>query len=105
MNRLDDVIVFHSLSEEDLLVIVDIQLQTLSKRLEQQKLTLQLTDAAKRMLGKEGFDPQFGARPLKRAIQEHILDPMAMRLLDGGIQSGAKIHIDAKDSQLVWNAS
>lgn len=105
LNRLDDVIVFHSLSEEDLLVIVDIQLQTLSKRLEQQKLTLQLTDAAKRMLGKEGFDPQFGARPLKRAIQEHILDPMAMRLLDGGIQSGAKIHIDAKDSQLVWNAS
>ncbi|MBT5063335.1 MAG: ATP-dependent chaperone ClpB [Verrucomicrobia bacterium] len=105
LNRLDDVIVFHSLSEEDLLVIVDIQLQTLSKRLEQQKLTLQLTDAAKRMLGKEGFDPQFGARPLKRAIQEHILDPMAMRLLDGGIQSGAKIHIDAKDGQLVWNAS
>ncbi|MDC0323995.1 ATP-dependent chaperone ClpB [Verrucomicrobia bacterium] len=105
LNRLDDVIVFHSLSEEDLLVIVDIQLQTLSKRLEQQKLTLQLTDAAKRMLGKEGFDPQFGARPLKRAIQEHILDPMAMRLLDGGIQSGAKIHIDAKNGQLVWNAS
>ena len=105
LNRLDDVIVFHSLSEEDLLVIVDIQLQTLSKRLEQQKLTLQLTDAAKRMLGKEGFDPQFGARPLKRAIQEHILDPMAMRLLDGGIQSGAKIHIDAQDGQLVWNVS
>ena len=105
LNRLDDVIVFHSLSEEDLLVIVDIQLQTLSRRLEQQKLTLQLTDAAKRMLGKEGFDPQFGARPLKRAIQEHILDPMAMRLLDGGIRSGAKIHIDAQDGQLVWNAS
>ncbi len=105
LNRLDDVIVFHSLSEEDLLVIVDIQLQTLSKRLEQQKLTLQLTDAAKRMLGKEGFDPQFGARPLKRAIQEHILDPMAMRLLDGGMQYGAKIHMDAKDGQLVWNAS
>jgi len=105
LNRLDDVIIFHSLSEEDLLVIVDIQLQALSKRLEQQKLTLQLTDAAKRMLGKEGFDPQFGARPLKRAIQEHILDPMAMRLLDGGIQSGANIHMDAQDGQLVWNAS
>ena len=105
LNRLDDVIIFHSLSEEDLLVIVDIQLQSLSKRLEQQKLTLQLTDPAKRMLGEEGFDPQFGARPLKRAIQEHILDPMAMRLLDGGIQSGANIHIDAQDGQLVWNVS
>jgi ATP-dependent Clp protease ATP-binding subunit ClpB len=105
LNRLDDVIVFHSLSEEDLAVIVDIQLQTLAKRLEQQKLTLQLTDAAKRLLGTEGFDPQFGARPLKRAIQEHILDPMAMRLLEGGIQPGAEIHIDAKDGQLVWGVS
>ena len=102
LNRLDDVIVFHSLSEEDLAVIVDIQLQTLAKRLEQQKLTLQLTDAAKRLLGTEGFDPQFGARPLKRAIQEHILDPMAMRLLEGEIQPGAGIHIDAKEGQLVW---
>ncbi len=105
LNRLDDVIVFHSLSEEDLAVIVDIQLQTLAKRLEQQKLTLQLTDAAKRLLGTEGFDPQFGARPLKRAIQEHILDPMAMRLLEGEIQPGAEIHIDAKDGQLVWGVS
>jgi ATP-dependent Clp protease ATP-binding subunit ClpB len=102
LNRLDDVIVFHSLSEGDLAVIVDIQLQTLAKRLEQQKLTLELTDAAKRLLGKEGFDPQFGARPLKRAIQEHILDPMAMRLLEGEIEPGAEIRIDAREGQLVW---
>lgn len=102
LNRLDDTIVFHSLSEADLAVIVDIQLETLARRLEQQKLTLQLTDAAKKHLGREGYDPQFGARPLKRAIQEHILDPLAMRLLEGSIQPGAFIRIDAKDDQLVW---
>ncbi len=102
LNRLDDTIIFHSLSEEDLAVIVDIQLQTLARRLEQQKLSLELTDDAKKLLGKEGYDPQFGARPLKRAIQERILDPMAMRLLEGEIQPGDQIRIDAQDGQLIW---
>lgn len=102
LNRLDDIIVFHSLSEEDLAVIVDIQLGALSKRLEAQKLTLELTSEAKVCLGRDGYDPQFGARPLKRAIQERILDPLAMQLLDGKIQPGSRIHIDAKDNELLW---
>ena len=103
LNRLDDTIVFHSLSEQDLAVIVDFQLKILSKRLDAQKLTLELTDEAKRCLGREGFDPQFGARPLKRAIQERILDPLAMQLLEGKIKPGSSIRIDARNDELIWS--
>jgi len=103
LNRLDDTIVFHSLSEEDLAIIVDFQLQILSKRLDAQKLTLELTNEAKRCLGREGFDPQFGARPLKRAIQERILDPLAMQLLEGKIKHGSTIRIDAQNNELIWS--
>jgi ATP-dependent Clp protease ATP-binding subunit ClpB len=103
LNRLDDIIVFHSLSEEDLAIIVDFQLQILSKRLDAQKLTLELTNEAKRCLGREGFDPQFGARPLKRAIQERILDPLAMQLLEGKIKPGSTIRIDAQNNELIWS--
>ncbi|MDA0750032.1 MAG: ATP-dependent chaperone ClpB [Verrucomicrobia bacterium] len=103
LNRLDDTIVFHSLSEEDLAIIVDFQLQILSKRLDAQKLTLELTNEAKRWLGREGFDPQFGARPLKRAIQERILDPLAMQLLEGKIKPGSTIRIDAQNNELIWS--
>lgn len=103
LNRLDDTIVFHSLSEEDLAIIVDFQLQILSKRLDAQKLTLELTNEAKRCLGREGFDPQFGARPLKRAIQERILDPLAMQLLEGKIKPGSTIRIDAQNNELIWS--
>jgi ATP-dependent Clp protease ATP-binding subunit ClpB len=103
LNRLDDTIVFHSLSEEDLAIIVDFQLHILSKRLDAQKLTLELTNEAKRCLGREGFDPQFGARPLKRAIQERILDPLAMQLLEGKIKPGSTIRIDAQNNELIWS--
>ena len=78
LNRVDDIIIFHSLDEAQLATIVDIQLQRLEKRLAQQHLTLEVDKAAKRLLAKEGYDPQFGARPLKRAIQEQLLDPLAM---------------------------
>ena len=77
LNRLDDMIVFHSLGEKELAVIVDIQLACLEQRLAAQQLKLQLTEAAKVYLGRDGYDPQF-ARPLKRAIQERILDPLAL---------------------------
>jgi ATP-dependent Clp protease ATP-binding subunit ClpB len=103
LNRLDDTIVFHSLSEEDLAIIVDFQLHILSKRLDAQKLTLELTNEAKRCLGREGFDPQFGARPLKRAIQERILDPLAMQLLEGKIKPDSTIRIDAQNDELIWS--
>jgi ATP-dependent Clp protease ATP-binding subunit ClpB len=102
LNRVDDIIIFHSLSEEQLATIVDIQLGRLEKRLAQQQLTLSVDKAAKKLLAKEGYDPQFGARPLKRAIQEQILDPLAMKLLSGEFKSGDQLKATAHEGQLMF---
>ncbi len=100
LNRVDDIIIFHSLNEEQLEKIVDIQLGGLEKRLSQQQIDLVVDQSAKRLLAKEGFDPQFGARPLKRAIQEELLDPLALKLLDGEIKSGDHVLAKAVDHHL-----
>jgi ATP-dependent Clp protease ATP-binding subunit ClpB len=102
LNRVDDVIIFQSLDEEELAKIVEIQIARLEKRLTQQNLTLDVDDHAKKLLAKEGYDPQFGARPLKRAIQEHLLDPLATKLLAGEFKPGDKIKVTAKDDELVF---
>jgi ATP-dependent Clp protease ATP-binding subunit ClpB len=102
LNRVDDVIIFQSLDEEELARIVDIQLKRLEKRLALQNLTLDVDKAAKVLLAKEGYDPQFGARPLKRVIQEQILNPLSMRLLEGEFKPGDKIKVSAKDGELVF---
>ena len=83
LNRVDEIIIFDRLSEEELKKIVEIQLARLTKRLEQQKITLKLTDAAKALIAREGYDPVYGARPLRRAIQKEILDPLSMQILEG----------------------
>jgi ATP-dependent Clp protease ATP-binding subunit ClpB len=102
LNRVDDVIIFQSLDESEIERIVDIQLEKLKKRLAQQQLTLDVDSAAKKLLASEGYDPQFGARPLKRAVQEHILNPLSMRLLEGEFKPGDKIKVAAKDDTLVF---
>ena len=102
LNRVDDVIIFQSLDESELARIVDIQLGRLEQRLAQQNLTLDVDAAAKKLLASEGYDPQFGARPLKRAIQEHLLDPLATKLLAGEFKPGDKIKVSAKDDELVF---
>jgi ATP-dependent Clp protease ATP-binding subunit ClpB len=102
LNRVDDVIIFQSLDESELERIVDIQLEKLKKRLAQQNLTLDVDKAAKMLLAKEGYDPQFGARPLKRAVQEHILNPLSLRLLEGEFKPGDKIKVTTKDDELVF---
>ncbi|MGA3163202.1 MAG: ATP-dependent chaperone ClpB [Verrucomicrobiota bacterium] len=102
LNRVDDVIIFQSLDEEDLARIVDIQLARLEKRLEQQQLTLDVDKAAKALLAKEGYDPQFGARPLKRAIQERLLNPLATQLLEGSFKPGDKIKVSVDGEGLVF---
>jgi ATP-dependent Clp protease ATP-binding subunit ClpB len=102
LNRVDDVIIFQSLDESELERIVDIQLEKLKKRLAQQQLTLDVDAAAKKLLAKEGYDPQFGARPLKRAVQEHILNPLSMRLLEGDFKPGDRIKVSAKGDGLVF---
>jgi ATP-dependent Clp protease ATP-binding subunit ClpB len=102
LNRVDDVIIFHSLDESEIERIVDIQLEKLKQRLAQQNLTLEVDAAAKKLLASEGYDPQFGARPLKRAVQEHILSPLSMRLLEGEFKPGDKIKVTAKDDGLLF---
>jgi len=81
---------------------VDIQLERLQTRLAQQNLTLDVDKAAKMLLAKEGYDPQFGARPLKRAVQEQVLNPLSLRLLEGDFKPGDKIRVTAKDGELFF---
>ncbi len=103
LNRLDDIILFHSLGEEELARIVDIQLQRLENRLAQQNLRISLDDEARRLLAREGHDPQFGARPLKRAIQDLVLDPLALKLLDGEFRPGDHVSITTHDGHLAFH--
>jgi ATP-dependent Clp protease ATP-binding subunit ClpC len=100
LNRIDDVIVFHSLKEEHLQQIVSLMSEELRKRLKEQDIDFVLTDEAKKHLAKVGFDPQYGARPLRRAIQKHIEDRLSEELLRGTIQRGDTVKIDVRDGQL-----
>ncbi len=100
LNRVDDIIVFHNLNEEQLSAIVEVQLQRLEKRLALQNLRIELDKSAKKLLAKEGYDPQFGARPLKRTIQELLLDPLALKLLDGSLSPGDHVKVRAQDGTL-----
>jgi ATP-dependent Clp protease ATP-binding subunit ClpB len=97
LNRVDEIIFFHALDREHLKHIVDIQIAGLVKRLEERKIHVQLTDAAKERLVREGYDPTYGARPLKRTIQRRVLDPLAMRVLEGEFREGDTVAVDAGD--------
>jgi len=100
LNRVDEIIIFDRLSEDDLKKIVEIQLKRLAKRLEQQKITLDLSDSAKQLLAREGYDPVYGARPLRRTIQKEILDPLSIDILEGKVREGQTVKIDAKNGAL-----
>ena len=102
LNRIDEIIIFDRLNDDDLKKIVEIQLRRLTKRLEAQKITLKLTDAAKELIGREGYDPVYGARPLKRAIQKEILDPLSLQILEGKFREGQTIHVDVRDGKLTF---
>jgi ATP-dependent Clp protease ATP-binding subunit ClpB len=102
LNRVDEIIVFRSLTQEQLGAIVDIQLARLRKRLEERKISLVVTDDAKGLLIAHGWDPVYGARPLKRAIQRMVQDPLAMALLEGKFGDGDAVEVDAKDGQLTF---
>ncbi|MBE9580846.1 MAG: ATP-dependent chaperone ClpB [Proteobacteria bacterium] len=102
LNRIDDIIIFHSLTSEQLTVIVDIQLERVRRRLEDQHITLELSDAARSLLAREGFDPTYGARPLKRAIQKHVENPLAMEILRGSFGEGARVLAVEEDGRVVF---
>jgi len=103
LNRVDEIIFFHQLSRTDMRAIVDIQVRGLLKRLEDRKIHVELTDAAKHLIVEDGYDPTYGARPLKRAIQRRVLDPLALRVLEGDFREGDRITIDANDRELTFN--
>jgi len=100
LNRLDEIILFHRLGQEHMAPIVDIQVGRVQKLLEDRKITLDLTDAARRWLGRVGYDPVYGARPLKRAVQRYLQDPLAEKLLAGEIPDGSTVHVEEGDGQL-----
>ncbi len=102
LNRLDEIIIFHPLTEEEIKSIVDIQIRRIQERLAEKKLTLSLTDAAKEFLARAGYDPNYGARPLKRAIQHHILDPLSLKIIRGEFSEGDRIQVDEEDGKLIF---
>ena len=103
LNRIDEIVIFNSLGSGEIKKIVGIQTGILSKRLEDNKITLELTDKAEEFLADSGFDPVYGARPLKRAIQRLIQDPLAVKILEGSVKDGDHVSIDVKDGQLVFS--
>ena len=102
LNRLDEIILFHRLKRENMGAIVDIQLGRLSKLLEDRKITLDLTDKARDLLASEGYDPAYGARPLKRAIQQWVETPLARDIVAGRFSPGDSVLVDARGDEIVF---
>jgi len=102
LNRIDEIVIFNSLGPEEIKKIVEIQIGLLARRLEASKITLKLTDEAKAFLASSGFDPVYGARPLKRTIQHLVQDPLAMKILDGSVKEGDHLRVDVRNGDLVF---
>jgi ATP-dependent Clp protease ATP-binding subunit ClpB len=105
LNRVDDIIIFRPLGKEQLVKIVDLRLEDLRRLLADRKISLELTEAAKELLFTEGYDPNFGARPLKRAIQKLVQDPLALKILDGEVLHGDHLIVDAKGGKMTFKVS
>ena len=100
LNRIDEIIIFNRLQKEDIRKIIDIQLQSITKRLAERKISIQLTDKAKDFIANKGYDPAFGARPLKRALQTYLLNPLSLELIAGKFPEGSKIKVDLDKEEL-----
>ena len=103
INRIDDLVVFHALQQSQIRAIADIQVERVADRLAEQELQIEVSDEAMVLLGEAGFDPVYGARPLKRAIQVELETPLASAILAGKFQPGSIIHVDRQDRNLVFN--
>jgi ATP-dependent Clp protease ATP-binding subunit ClpB len=102
LNRIDEVIVFHPLGRQHLEQIVDIQLRGLLQRLQARKIDVELTDRARQHIVAEGYDPVYGARPLKRTLQRQLLDPLAMQVLAGEFREGDTVLVDGANGGLTF---
>lgn len=105
LNRIDEIIIFHPLNMDHIKQIVELQLDNVRKRLASRRIDIRLSEAAKELLVREGYDPTYGARPLRRAIQRLILDPLAMKVLEGEFKDGDTIEIDAREGKIVFSKS
>jgi len=102
LNRIDEIVIFHNLATGQLKEIVEKETQILAKRLSDRKISLELTENAKALIATEGFDPAYGARPIKRTIQKLILDPLAQKVLTGEFKEGDTVLVDAQDGKVVF---
>jgi ATP-dependent Clp protease ATP-binding subunit ClpB len=102
LNRIDEIVEFQPLTREQLADIVDLQFGRLRARLAERGISIELTEAAKEALAEAGWDPSFGARPLKRAIQRLVENPLALRLLEGELSDGDTVRVDARDGEIVF---
>ena len=105
LNRVDEIIVFHALSREEMRQIIDVQLRGLMKRLEDRKIHVEVSERAKDLLIAEGYDPTYGARPLKRTIQRRVLDPLAIKVLEGEFREGDTVRVDAQAGDLTFETA
>jgi ATP-dependent Clp protease ATP-binding subunit ClpB len=101
VNRLDDIVEFHSLSRDQIGEIVDLQVARLVSRVRERGIEVELTDTARTLLGNLGYDPTYGARPLKRVIQKRLVDPLALAILEGRFATGDTVRVDAAEGDLV----
>src|SRR5690606_24342354 len=104
-NRLDEIVLFHRLKRSDMAAIVDIQLTRVLKLLEDRKIGLDLDDSARRWLADRGYDPVYGARPLKRVIQKQVQDPLAEKLLAGEVRDGSQVRVTAGSDRLLFTVN
>jgi len=102
LNRVDEIVIFHNLVTNQLMEIVEKEVKILAKRLAERKVTLELSDNAKALIAKEGFDPVYGARPIKRTIQKLVLDPLAQKVLSGEFKEGDTVFVDAENGKIVF---
>ena len=105
INRLDDIVEFHSLDREQIGEIVDLQVERLVARVRERGIEVELTDDARELLGNLGYDPTYGARPLKRVIQKRLVDPLALAILEGDFREGDTVRVDAGDGELVLSVA
>ena len=101
LNRLDEIIIFHSLKQKQIERIVELQLALVEKRLQEKRIKMKVSEKAHKFLAEKGYDPNFGARPLKRTIQTNLLDPLAMDIIEGTIKEGQDIEVDVEKGKMI----
>jgi ATP-dependent Clp protease ATP-binding subunit ClpB len=105
LNRIDEIVVFKALSRKQLAEVVEIQLRSVADRLRERQIELKLSDSARELLANKGYDPVYGARPLKRVIQKEVLDPLSIKVIKGEVHDGETVTVDNDDGHLTFKAN